>query len=75
MNNPTTYTLLVGSEEKGRNLLETAVYAMCILSAIVAIWQFAWQPNPLPAGELTWRSDATPRISHHQASAYCLGKS
>jgi hypothetical protein len=38
MNNQTTYTLLVRSEERSRDLLETAVYAMCTLSAIVAIW-------------------------------------
>jgi len=35
MNNQTTYTLLVRSEERSRDLLETAVYAMCTLSAIV----------------------------------------
>jgi len=40
MNSRTTYSLLIRSEEKNRDLLEAAVYAMCILSAIVAIWQF-----------------------------------
>ena len=49
MNNQTTYTLLVRSEERSRDLLETAVFAMCTLSAIVAIWQFAQQPLSLAA--------------------------
>jgi hypothetical protein len=48
MNNRSIYALLVRSEEKSRDMLETAVYAMCILSAVFAIWQFAQQPNPLP---------------------------
>ena len=48
MNNRPTYTLLVRSEEKSRDMLETAVYAMCILSAIVGIWQFAQHPLLLP---------------------------
>jgi hypothetical protein len=49
MKNQTTYALLMRSEEKGRNILETAVYAGCILSAIVAIWQFAQQPVSVPS--------------------------
>lgn len=48
MNNRTTYALLVGSEEKSRDLLETVVYAMCVLSAVFAIWQFAQEPVTLP---------------------------
>jgi hypothetical protein len=39
-----TYSLLVRSEEKKRALFETLVYAMVILSAVVAILQFADQP-------------------------------
>lgn len=39
-----TYSLLVGSEEKGRNVLEFAVYAACILSVVFTIWQFAQTP-------------------------------
>ncbi len=53
MNNRSIYALLVRSEEKSRNMLETAVYAMCILSAVFAIWQFAQQPNPLPMDGLS----------------------
>ena len=47
MNNKSTYRLLVHSQEKSRDILETALYALCILSATVAMWQFARQPLPL----------------------------
>jgi len=40
----TTYRLLVQSKEKNRNILETALYALFALSALVAIWQFAEEP-------------------------------
>ena len=49
MNNDTTYALLVHSEEKGRSIMETAVYALLGLSAILSIFQFVQQPNRLPA--------------------------
>ena len=48
MKKRSTYRLLVQSEEKSRNILETAVYALVALSAAVAIWQFAEQPSSLP---------------------------
>ena len=48
MNNDTTYTLLVRSEEKGRSIMETAVYALLGLSAILSIWQFVQQPERMP---------------------------
>ena len=48
MNNDTTYALLVRSEEKGRNIMETAVYALLGLSAILSIWQFVQQPERMP---------------------------
>ena len=49
MNNDTTYALLVQSEEKGRSIMETAVYALLGLSAILSILQFVQQPERLPA--------------------------
>ena len=67
MNNQTTYTLLVRSEEKSRDLLEAAVYAMCILSAIVAIWQFVEQSSRLPFDGLVLRTQSAPVVSHHAA--------
>ena len=39
-----TYALLVRSEDKKRALFETIVYGLVILSALVAILQFADQP-------------------------------
>jgi hypothetical protein len=52
-NNPSnkvksTYSMLVQSEDKERNLFETCVYALCILSAVTAIWQVANQPVKVP---------------------------
>jgi hypothetical protein len=49
MNNDTTYALLVKSEEKGRSIMETAVYVLLGLSAILSILQFVQQPDRLPA--------------------------
>jgi len=46
-----TYRLLVQSEEKSRNILETALYALFAISAAAAIWQFAEQPAILPQQE------------------------
>jgi hypothetical protein len=48
MNNDTTYALLIQSEEKGRGILETAVYALLGLSVVLSILQFVQQPNRLP---------------------------
>jgi hypothetical protein len=62
MNNRTTYSLLIRSEEKSRDMLETAVYAMCILSAVFAIWQFAREPVALP-GQLTSHQHVAPRVA------------
>jgi hypothetical protein len=65
MNSPSTYTLLVRSEEKSRDLLEAAVYALCILSAIVAIWQFVGQSSRLSVEGLALRMQPAPVVSHH----------
>jgi len=48
MNNDTTYSLLVRSEEKGRSIMETVVYALLGLSAILSILQFVQQPERVP---------------------------
>ena len=44
-----TYALLVRSEEKGRGVLEIAVYATVILSVVVSILQFVQMPVTVPA--------------------------
>jgi hypothetical protein len=59
MNNETTYALLVQSEEKGRSIMETAVYALLGLSAILAILQFVQQPERLPATVTTQAHEIT----------------
>ena len=51
MKNKSTYRLLVQSEEKSRDILETALYALFALSALLAIWQFAEQPATWPVRE------------------------
>ena len=68
MNNEheSTYTLLVRSEEKGRGIMETVLYALVGLSTIVSIWQFAEQPNPLPIDGQTLRPNRALHISHYQ---------
>ncbi len=48
MKTRSTYALLVQSEKKSRNILETVLYALFALSALVSIWQFALQPSALP---------------------------
>jgi hypothetical protein len=70
MNNRTTYSLLVRSEEKNRDLLETAVYAMCILSAIVAIWQFVNQSSRLSIDGLALRPQPATVVSDHAAKPH-----
>jgi hypothetical protein len=44
-----TYTLLIRSEEKSRNVLEMAIHPLLMLGPLLAIWQFAQQPINLPA--------------------------
>ncbi len=75
MNSHTTYELLVQSEEKGRTIIETAVYAMCILSVVVAIFQFIGQPTPDPFAGFASPAQPTPVVSHHTAEAVLDTKS
>ena len=63
------YGLLVRSEERGRGLMETAVYAMCILCAVVAIWQFVGQPAPVSYNSLLSPAEAAPVMSQHAVEA------
>ena len=71
MNNKheSTYTLLVRSEETGRSIMETVVYALFGLSAIVSIWQFAQQPNQLPIDRETFQLQPALHMSHRQAAS------
>ena len=48
-NNPSkksTYSMLVQAEEKERNLFETLVYGVIILSAVAAIWLACRRARP-----------------------------
>jgi hypothetical protein len=77
MNNETQsiYGLLVSSEEKGRSMMETAVYAMCIVSAVAAIGQFIWQPAPLSFENLVSPGRPVPVMSQHAVEAMLDTKS
>jgi len=61
-----TYRLLVQSEEKSRNILETALYALFALAAVVAIWQFADEPAMLTYH--IWNVPAQQRLIVQNAS-------
>jgi hypothetical protein len=64
-----TYTLLVRSEEMGRSIMETVVYALFGLSAIISIWQFAQQPNQLSIDRETFRLHPALHMSHRHAAS------
>ena len=49
MKTQSTYSLLVKSQETGRNIFEGAVYAMVVLSTVISILQFASQSVTVPA--------------------------
>lgn len=69
MNNQfeSTYSMLARSEEKGRGILETSVYAAFTLSVVLSICQFAEAPvkiSPLkPEPCVACHNDATHRRS------------
>ena len=44
----TTYSLLVGSEEKGRSLFEGAIYALIVVCTAFSGWEFASNSVALP---------------------------
>jgi hypothetical protein len=75
MNNEaqSTYGLLVRSEEKGRSIMETVIYALLGLSAIISIWQFGAQPSPLPVDAPKPEPYVAPHMSHHQAGSLNSG--
>jgi len=75
MNNHSTYSLLVHSEEKGRTIMETAVYITCILSVVVAIFQFVRQPTPDPFAGFDSPVQTAPVVSHHDVETVLDTKS
>jgi hypothetical protein len=69
------YGLLVRSQEKGLSRMETAIYAMCIVSAVAAIGQFIWQPAPLSFESLVSPAQPVPVMSQHAVEATFNSKS
>ena len=63
-NDHTLYGILAGSEEKGRGMLETAIYATCILSVVAAIFQFIGQPTTDPFAVFYPAAQPVPVVSH-----------
>jgi hypothetical protein len=63
-NDHTLYGILAGSEEKGRGVMETAIYATCILSVVAAIFQFIAQPTPDPFAVFYQPTQPVPVVSH-----------
>ena len=60
----TTYDLIVESEDKNRSLLETVIYVLFILSAVVSIFQFVVQPVVVPAHTPAFASTQTMETCH-----------
>ena len=73
-NDHSLYGILAGSEEKGRGVMETAVYATCILSVVAAIFQFMGQPTPDPFAGFDSAAQSVPVVSH-SVEAVCDTKS
>jgi len=59
----TTYDLIVESEDKNRMLIETVIYALLILSAIISIWQFVLQPIVVPSHTAGFAANQTTRTA------------
>lgn len=66
MNNESTYTLLVRSEDKSRSILEVGVFGLIALSALLAFFQFAQETKSLPLGRVQTTTEH--RESGHIAS-------
>jgi ABC-type sugar transport system permease subunit len=69
MNNCSIYALLVRSEEKGRSIMETVVYAMCIVSVVAAMWQFLTQVSELSLDSFKAQARPAAWISHDIVTA------
>jgi hypothetical protein len=48
-----TYALLVRSEDRNRGRMEVGIFTLFVLSAVLAVWQFARQPSALPLDRVT----------------------
>ena len=59
MKTQSTYSLLINSQEKGRGLFETAIYALVMLTAVVSVGQFATEPVTLPGQAAAKKASST----------------
>lgn len=50
-------------------MMEAVVYALCILSAVAAIWQFIGQPAPVSYETLVSPAPPVPVMSQHAVQA------
>ncbi len=62
-NTPTTYSLLVRSEEKGRTIFEGIVIGLIVFCAAFTGWQFASSSVVLPGMAATKSSPAAPIVA------------
>jgi len=62
-NIPTTYSLIVRSEEKGRNIFEGAVVGLIVLCTAFTGWQFASSSVVLPGMASTKSPAATTMVA------------
>jgi hypothetical protein len=74
MKNQTTYAMLVRSEEKSRDVLETGAYAMCVLSVIITMGLFVEQSSRLSDNSFTLPTHATAIVSQHAAKQHTAAK-
>ena len=62
MHTANTYDLVVESEDKNRTLIETLIYVLFILSAVVSIWHSAVQPIVVPSSTAGFASNPTATV-------------
>ena len=64
---PSTYAVLVRSEQEERSVAESIVYLLFIVSAVFSIWMVARQPINLPVDAATHRAAIAQSVSgQHQ---------
>ena len=63
-NDHSIYGILAKSEDTGRGVLETSVYATCVLSVAAAIFQLIGQPTPDPFAGFDPAAQPVPVVSH-----------
>ena len=64
-----TYALLVQSEDKERNLGETAIYMLLILGSVFSVWHVAQQPVNLPVSSVSQNAPIVQTVTADAARA------